>query len=87
MIDPELGIALGLMAIGAGIGVGIAAGLSAIGQGMTTTAAVGAVAEKNDYSFGKMVVLSAITETQAIYGFVTAMMIIFVLAMGSGFFV
>ncbi|MCX6802205.1 MAG: V-type ATP synthase subunit K [Candidatus Diapherotrites archaeon] len=86
MIDPDLAFGLGLMAIGAGIGVGVAAGLSAIGQGMTTAAAVGAVTEKDDYSFGKMVVLSAITETQAIYGFVTAMMIIFVLALGSGFF-
>jgi len=85
MIDPGLGIALGLLTIGAGLAIGLAAGLSAIGQGMAAAAAVGGVAEK-DYSFGKLITLVALPETQAIYGFVIAILIIFVLAMGSGFF-
>ncbi len=86
MIDPGLGVALGLLAVGAGLAIGLAAGLSAIGQGMAAAAAVGGVAEK-DYSFGKLITLVALPETQAIYGFVIAILIIFVLAMGSGFFV
>ena len=85
MIDPELGIALGLLTIGAALAIGLSAGLSAIGQGMAAAAAVGGVVEK-DYSFGKLITLVALPETQAIYGFVIAILIIFVLAMGSGFF-
>ncbi len=85
MIDPGLGTAIGLLTIGAGLAIGLAGGLSSIGQGMAASAAVGGVAEK-DYSFGKLITLVALPETQAIYGFVIAILIIFVLAMGSGFF-
>ena len=85
VLEAGLGTAVGLLTIGAGLAIGLAAGLSAIGQGMAAAAAVGGVAEK-DYSFGKMITLVAMPETQAIYGFVIAILIIFVLAMGSGFF-
>ncbi|MEM4662816.1 MAG: hypothetical protein QXM75_02245 [Candidatus Diapherotrites archaeon] len=85
MVDATAMNALGLMMIGAGLAVGIAAAGSAIGQGITAAAAAGGVAEK-DYSFGKMLVLSALTETQAIYGFVIAILVIFVVASGAGFF-
>lgn len=85
MADAATMSALGLMMVGAGLAVGIAAAGSALGQGITAAAAVGGVAEK-DYSFGKMLVLTAISETQAIYGFVIAILIIFVVASGAGAF-
>ncbi|HLC36881.1 MAG TPA: V-type ATP synthase subunit K [archaeon] len=72
-------IGLGLAIIGAGLAVGHAAGGSGMGQGITASAAVGAVAEK-EYSFGKMLTLIALPETQAIYGLVIAIIILFVIA-------
>ncbi|MEM0360564.1 MAG: hypothetical protein QXK06_04485 [Candidatus Diapherotrites archaeon] len=84
MVDPVSMNALGLMMIGAGLAVGIAAAGSGLGQGIAAAAAAGGVAEK-DYSFGKMLVLTAIPETQAIYGLVIAILIIFVVAAGAGF--
>ena len=64
----------GLMAIGAGIAVGIcgiAAGLAEGGIGSTTI-------DKGvmDKDFGKAIVMTTIGESQVIYGFVIAMIII-----------
>lgn len=80
-MDPNMATGLGLAIIGAGIAVGVAAGLSAIAQGTAAAAAIGGVSEK-DYSFGKVLTLTAITETQAIYGFVIAILVIFLVALG-----
>ncbi len=83
-MDPALATGLGLTVMGAGLAIGIAAGLSAIGQGNAAAAAIGGVSEK-DYSFGKLLTLVALPETQAIYGFVIAIVIIFLVALGAPF--
>ncbi len=83
--DPALVTGLGLIMVGAGLAIGIAAAGSGMGQGMAAAAAAGGVAEK-DYSFGKMLTMVALPETQAIYGFVIAILIIFVVAAGLGIF-
>jgi len=67
----------GLIALGAGIGIGFAALGSAIGQGISSAAAAGAVAEKEEL-FGKELIFAALPETQAIYGFVIAAILLFV---------
>jgi V/A-type H+-transporting ATPase subunit K len=72
-----LGIAFAFLVLGAAVAVGLAAFGSALGQGMAAAAGVGAVAEK-DYNFGKVLAVVAMPETQAIYGFVIAIIILFV---------
>lgn len=71
---------IGLVAIGAGLAVGIAAAGSGLGQGQAVAAAIGATAE-NEKLFGKTLAMAAITETQALYGFATAIILI---ALGFG---
>lgn len=70
-------ITTGLIAIGAGIAIGFAGLGSGIGQGIASSAAAGAVAE-NDKLLAKMIVFAALPETQAIYGFVIAIILLFV---------
>ncbi|MBN1328839.1 MAG: V-type ATP synthase subunit K [Candidatus Heimdallarchaeota archaeon] len=60
MIALGAGLAIGLSAIGAGIGLGTAA-----------ASAAAAITEKPE-SFGKLLVLLALIEAIAIYGFVIA---------------
>ncbi|MPM30424.1 ATP synthase subunit c [bioreactor metagenome] len=72
---------IGLMAIGAGIAVltGLGAG---IGMGVATSKAVEAIARQPEASgkINSMLLLGlALTESTAIYGFVTALIIIFVM--------
>ncbi|MFT7615626.1 MAG: V/A-type H+-transporting ATPase subunit K [Candidatus Woesearchaeota archaeon] len=69
----------GLIAIGAGLAIGIAACGSGIGQGLAAAAGAGATAE-NPSLLGKMLVFAALPETQAIYGFVIAILLLFVYA-------
>lgn len=71
--------AAGLIAIGAGLAIGLAACGSGIGQGIASAAGAGATAE-NEKLLGKMLVFSALPETQAIYGFVIAILLLFVYA-------
>lgn len=71
-------INLGLKALGAGLAIGFAALGSGIGQGQAAAAGVGAVAEKEEL-FGKSIVMAALVETQAIYGFVIAILIMVLL--------
>jgi len=65
----------GLLAIGAGIAIGVAAAGSAIAQGRAAVAAIGATAE-DARNFGRSLALAALVETQAIYGFVIALLLI-----------
>lgn len=71
----------GLIAISAGLAIGLAGVGSAIGQGMAASAAAGAVAEKEEI-FAKELIFAALPETQAIYGFVIAAILLFVYAIG-----
>ncbi|MFH1590592.1 MAG: hypothetical protein ABIC95_01555 [archaeon] len=64
---------IGLMAVGAGLAIGLA-GVSAIGQGMAASASIGAVSRDNKM-FGKSLLFSVIPETQAVYGFLIAILI------------
>jgi V/A-type H+-transporting ATPase subunit K len=70
-------ITSGLIAIGAGIAIGFAGLGSGIGQGIASSAAAGATAE-DEKLLAKMLVFAALPETQAIYGFVIAIILLFV---------
>ena len=70
-------ITSGLIAIGAGVAIGFAGLGSGIGQGIASSAAAGATAE-NEKLLAKMLVFAALPETQAIYGFVIAIILLFV---------
>lgn len=70
---------IGLIAVGAGLAIGIAALGSGIGQGIACAAGAGAVAEKEEL-LGKELIFAALPETQAIYGFVIAAILLFVYA-------
>jgi V/A-type H+-transporting ATPase subunit K len=70
----QLPLPIGLAALGAGIAVGVA-GLSGLGQGIAAGAAIGAVTEKEEM-FGKGMVFSVLPETQALYGFIVAILIL-----------
>jgi len=70
----EISLAVGLAAIGAGVGVGIA-GTSAIGQGITAAYGINAVS-RDEKIFGKALVFTAIPETQAIFSLLVAILIL-----------
>lgn len=74
----EADINLGLRMVGAGIAIGFAALGSGIGQGTAAAAGIGAVAEKEEM-MGKSLAFATLVETQAIYGFVIAILILFVI--------
>ncbi len=67
------GLAVGLIAVGAGLSAGIA-GLSGIGQGIASASGISSVAEKEEL-FGKGMVFSVLPETQAIYGLLIAILL------------
>jgi V/A-type H+-transporting ATPase subunit K len=69
---------VGVIAIGASIAVGLSA-LSAIGQGIAAAGGIGAVAERKEM-FGKSIIFSIIPETQALMGFLIAILVL----IGSG---
>jgi len=71
----ELALGSALAAIGAGVAVGFAALGSGIGQGIASSASVGAVVEDPDM-FAQGLVFTAIPETQAIYGFLIAILLL-----------
>jgi len=74
-IGSTLSIAGGVAAIGAGLAVGIA-GLSGIGQGIAAATGVSATAEDSKM-FAKGMIFSVLPETQAIYGLLIAILILF----------
>lgn len=68
-------INIGLVAIGAGIAIAGSAIAAAIAEKEIGTAAIGAMAEKEEL-FGKGLILTVIPETIVIFGLVIAIMII-----------
>jgi V/A-type H+/Na+-transporting ATPase subunit K len=69
-----LSASLGLVAIGAGAAIGFAGLGSGMGQGITASSAVGAVVENEDM-FARGIIFTALSETQAIYGFLIAILL------------
>ncbi|AEG18977.1 ATP synthase subunit K [Methanobacterium paludis] len=70
-----LSVTTGLVAIGAGAAVGFAGLGSGMGQGIASSASVGAVVEDKSM-FAQGMVFTAIPETQAIYGFLIAILLL-----------
>lgn len=70
----KLTVAQGLIAVGAGAAVGFAGLGSGMGQGITASSAVGAVVEEPDM-FARGIIFTALSETQAIYGFLIAILL------------
>ncbi len=73
MVEITMGTAL--LAVAAGIAIGFTGLGSSLGQSMVATSSVGAVAEKSEM-FAQGVLFSALPETQAIYGFLIAILLI-----------
>jgi len=74
MAGKVLPASLGLVAIGAGAAIGFAGLGSGMGQGITASSAVGAVVENEDM-FARGIIFTALSETQAIYGFLIAILL------------
>ncbi|MDD4810290.1 MAG: V-type ATP synthase subunit K [Methanobacterium formicicum] len=74
MANKALSPSLGLVAIGAGAAIGFAGLGSGMGQGITASSAVGAVVENEDM-FARGIIFTALSETQAIYGFLIAILL------------
>lgn len=66
---------VGLIAIGAGLAIGVTAIAAAIAEKEIGSAAVGAMAEKEEV-FGKGLILTVIPETIVIFGLVVAILIL-----------
>lgn len=73
MADVSIGV--GLVAVGAGLAFGLSALASGIAEKSIGTAAVGALAEKEEL-FGKGLILTVIPETLVLFGLVAMIMII-----------
>ena len=69
-----MGLGAALAAIGAGVAIGFAGLGSGFGQGMAAASSVGAIVEDNDM-FARGIIFSALPETQAIYGFLIAILL------------
>lgn len=70
-----MAVETGLIAIGAGLAIGLAAIGSGLAEKDIGTAAVGAMAEKEEL-FGKGLILTVIPETLVIFGLVVALQIL-----------
>ncbi len=70
-----MAIETGLIAIGAGIAIGLSAIGAAMAESTIGSAAVGAMAEKEEL-FGKGLILTVIPETLVIFGLVVAILIL-----------
>lgn len=71
-------LAIGLIAIGAGLAIGLAAVATGIAQSRIGAAGLGSIAERPE-SFGTALIFIAIPETMVILGFVVAIVLMFVL--------
>ena len=69
-----LNVSQGIIAVGAGAAIGFAGLGSGMGQGITASSAVGAVVEEPDM-FARGIIFTALSETQAIYGFLIAILL------------
>ena len=69
-----LATASGVGAIGGGAAIGFAGLGSGMGQGIAASSSVGAIVEDNDM-FARGIIFSALPETQAIYGFLIAILL------------
>ncbi|MDI6723223.1 MAG: V-type ATP synthase subunit K [Methanobacterium sp.] len=69
-LTPEIG----LVAVGAGAAIGFAGLGSGMGQGIAAASSVGAVVEDKDM-FSQGILFTALPETQAIYGFLIAILL------------
>jgi len=74
MANKALPVSTGLVAIGAGAAIGFAGLGSGMGQGITASSSVGAVVENEDM-FARGIIFTALSETQAIYGFLIAILL------------
>ena len=70
----NVSVAMGLAAVGAGAAIGFAGLGSGIGQGITGASSVGAVVEDKDM-FAQGLIFAVLSETQAIYGLLIAILI------------
>jgi len=68
-------LSVGLVAIGSGLAIGLSAIAAAIAEKEIGSAAVGAMAEKEEL-FGKGLILTVIPETLVIFGLVVAILIL-----------
>lgn len=71
-------LAIGLIAVGAGLAIGLAAIATGIAQSRIGAAGLGSIAERPE-SFGTALIFIAIPETMVILGFVVAIVLMFVL--------
>ena len=69
-----LNVSQGIIAVGAGAAIGFAGLGSGMGQGITASSSVGAVVEEPDM-FARGIIFTALSETQAIYGFLIAILL------------
>jgi V/A-type H+/Na+-transporting ATPase subunit K len=74
MANKAIPTTTGLVAIGAGAAIGFAGLGSGMGQGITASSSVGAVVENEDM-FARGIIFTALSETQAIYGFLIAILL------------
>lgn len=70
-----ISVGTGLVALGAGLAFGLSALASGIAESTIGTAAMGAMAEKEEL-FGKGLILTVIPETLVIFGLVVAILIL-----------
>ena len=70
----KLTLEAGIIAIGVGASIGFAGLGSGMGQGIAAASSVGAIVEDNDM-FARGIIFSALPETQAIYGFLIAILL------------
>lgn len=68
-------MSVGLIAIGSGLAVGLSAIAAGIAEKEIGSAAIGAMAEKEEL-FGKGLILTVIPETLVIFGLVVAILIL-----------
>lgn len=71
----DVGIGVGLVGIAASLALGISAIATAIAEKAIGTAAIGAMAEKEEL-FGKGLILTVIPESIVIFGLVVAILIL-----------
>jgi V/A-type H+-transporting ATPase subunit K len=71
----EISVGVGLVAIGASLALGLSAIATGIAENAIGTAAVGAMAEKEEL-FGKGLILTVIPESIVIFGLVVAILIL-----------